>query len=304
MPDDHRVVPLDRPLDLARTLAPHRVGGGDPSWAGHGPEVWWARRTPDGPGTARFDAREAGRITVEAWGPGAPWLVATAPAVLGHDDPDHRITVVDGVTALVAELARRHPGLRLGAGGRVVEVLVPTILAQKVTATEAIRSHRRLVARHGEDAPGPVPLRLPPDPARLAALPYHAFHPLGVERRRADTIRRVCARADGIEGLSRRTADEAAHVLSHLPGIGPWTISIVRRLTFGDPDSAIVGDANLPSLVAWVLAGERRAGDRRMLELLEPFVGERGRVQRLLTLAGTRPPRHAPRAPLRDLAPL
>jgi 3-methyladenine DNA glycosylase/8-oxoguanine DNA glycosylase len=223
--------------------------------------------------------------------------------VVGLDDPGFRSTGVDDVTTFVAELGRRHPGLRLGAGARVVEVLVPTILAQKVTATEAIRSYRRLVTRYGEDAPGPLPLRLPPDPARLAGLPYHALHPLGVERRRADTIRRVCARADRLEALAGGTADEATRVLSHLPGIGPWTTSIVRRLTFGDPDSVIVGDANLPSLVAWVLAGERRADDRRMLELLEPFRGQRGRVQRLLTLAGPRPPRHAPRAALRDLTP-
>jgi 3-methyladenine DNA glycosylase/8-oxoguanine DNA glycosylase len=89
-----------------------------------------------------------------------------------------------------------------------------------------------------------------------------------------------------------------------LPGIGPWTASIVRRLTFGDPDSVIVGDYNLPALVAWTLTGERRADDARMLELLEPFRGQRGRVQRLLTLAGARPPRRAPRARLRNLARL
>ena len=34
--------------------------------------------------------------------------------------------------------------------------------------------------------------------------------------------------------------------------------------------------------MAWALAGEPRADDARMLELLEPYRGQRGRVQRLL----------------------
>jgi 3-methyladenine DNA glycosylase/8-oxoguanine DNA glycosylase len=306
VPDAAGELVVDRPLDLGRTLAPHRVGGADPSWHGRAPDLWWARRTPDGPGTVRFDARDPDRVAVTAWGPGAAWLVANAPRVLGRHDTGYRSPGVEGdpVTAFVEEVGRRHPGVRLGAGDRIVEVLVPTILAQKVTATEAVHGHRRLVARYGEDAPGPVRLRLPPDPSRLATLPYPAFHPLGVERRRAEAIRGVCARAPRLESLTGGPPGEAARVLTCLPGIGPWTASIVRRLTFGDPDSVIVGDYNLPALVAWTLTGERRADDARMLELLEPFRGQRGRVQRLLTLAGARPPRRAPRARLRNLARL
>ena len=45
-----------------------------------------------------------------------------------------------------------------------------------------------------------------------------------------------------------------------------------------------------PNLVAWNLAGEPRADDARMLALLEPFRGQRGRVLRLLGLG--RAPRH------------
>ncbi len=38
----------------------------------------------------------------------------------------------------------------------------------------------------------------------------------------------------------------------------------------------------LPSTVAFALAGERRATDRRMLELLAPYAGQRFRVIRWL----------------------
>jgi 3-methyladenine DNA glycosylase/8-oxoguanine DNA glycosylase len=80
-----------------------------------------------------------------------------------------------------------------------------------------------------------------------------------------------------------------------VPGIGPWTVAEVTRVAFGDPDAVSVGDYHIPSVVAWALAGERRADDARMLELLEPYRGQRGRVQRLLEVSGIFPPRHGPR---------
>jgi hypothetical protein len=56
-----------------------------------------------------------------------------------------------------------------------------------------------------------------------------------------------------------------------------------------------VGDFHMPSLVTWALAGEPRGTDDRMLELLEPFAGHRGRVVRLLKTSGIRAPRYGPR---------
>jgi hypothetical protein len=39
-----------------------------------------------------------------------------------------------------------------------------------------------------------------------------------------------------------------------------------------------------------------------MLELLEPYRGHRGRVLRLLLVAGIEAPRYGPRLPLQDVA--
>ena len=64
---------------------------------------------------------------------------------------------------------------------------------------------------------------------------------------------------------------------------------------FGDPDAVSVGDFHLPSMVTWALAGEPRGTDERMLELLEAYRGQRGRVLRLLELTGGGPPRRGPR---------
>jgi 3-methyladenine DNA glycosylase/8-oxoguanine DNA glycosylase len=71
----------------------------------------------------------------------------------------------------------------------------------------------------------------------------------------------------------------------------------------GHPDAVVVGDYNLPHLIAFHLAGEERADDARMLELLEPYRGQRGRVIRWIAAAGRHPPRRGARRALRPLPP-
>ena len=88
-----------------------------------------------------------------------------------------------------------------------------------------------------------------------------------------------------------------------LPGIGPWTTAEVARLALGDPDAVSVGDLHLPNLVAWMLAGEPRGTDERMLELLAPYEGHRGRVQLLLEASGVHAPRYGPRMEVRAIPP-
>jgi 3-methyladenine DNA glycosylase/8-oxoguanine DNA glycosylase len=62
-----------------------------------------------------------------------------------------------------------------------------------------------------------------------------------------------------------------------------------------------VGDYHLPNIVAWALAGEPRGSDERMLELLEPYRGQRGRVQRLLEASHISPPAFGPRMEARSI---
>jgi NAD(P)-dependent dehydrogenase (short-subunit alcohol dehydrogenase family) len=71
-----------------------------------------------------------------------------------------------------------------------------------------------------------------------------------------------------------------------------------------DPDAISVGDYHMPDTVAWALAGEPRADDARMLELLEPYLGQRGRVQRLLEVGRVTAPRYGPRMAPRSIAAL
>ncbi len=151
-------------------------------------------------------------------------------------------------------------------------------------------------------APGPTDLRLPPDPDALAELPSWWFHPLGVERKRAETVIRCARRAQALERLTALEPSAAAAGLRSIPGVGAWTIGSVLGPVFGDADAVPVGDFHIPHTVCWALAGEPRGSDERMLELLAPYAGQRGRVIRALGLAGWHAPRRGPRQRIQPIA--
>jgi 3-methyladenine DNA glycosylase/8-oxoguanine DNA glycosylase len=291
-------IDLDRPLDLALTLGIHAHGPADPTTRHEAGRLIRTTRSADGPATVALRVRD-GRLDAEAWGPGAGRALAGVPALAGLDDEP---APLDHAHRLVTELARHMPGLRIGRTGSVFEALMPAILEQKVTGTEAFNAYRALVFAYGEPAPGPYRLMVAPSAATIARLPYYAFHPLGVERRRADTLRYAAAYASRLEEGADLALEVAYRRLRALPGVGPWTAAEVGLRALGDPDAVSVGDYHLPNLVSWALAGEPRADDARMLELLEPYRGQRARVVRLLEASGIRAPRYGPRMAPRSIA--
>ena len=257
-----------------------------------------ARATAAGPATLRL-AAEAGAIVAEAWGPGAELALEAAPGLAGLlDDPSQLVPH----HPLVQELARRFSALRLPRSGQLLPALIPAVTEQKVTAPEAHAAYLGLARRLGEPAPGPVALLLPPAAADLAALPYFEFHPLGLERRRAELLRRIGRQGAEIESWTGLSPEEARARLQTIAGIGPWTAAEATRTAFGDPDAVSVGDAHLPDLVAWALAGEPRADDARMLEILAPYAGQRARVVLAAGSCWDRIPRFGPRFAPRRIA--
>jgi 3-methyladenine DNA glycosylase/8-oxoguanine DNA glycosylase len=287
------------PLDLGRTLFPLCRGRADPAMRIDASVAWRALRTPDGPATVRLAQVSASRVEAVAWGAGASWALERAPGSVGALDdasgfePRH---------PAVAEAWRRYRGVRITRTGEVLPALLAAVCEQKVTGVEARRSWRGLVRSTSEPAPGPGGLLLPPDPDRVARLPSYELHTFGIERRRADVLRGLAARAGRISSLADQPTGDARAWLALQPGVGVWTVAEVARLALGDADAVSVGDYHVPNLVAWALAREPRATDERMLELLEPYRGHRGRVQRLLETGGGRPPAFGPRTEIRSIA--
>ncbi len=270
----------------------YRRGRGDPTTR-LGP-TWMLRamRTPDGPATALVDWSSQER-RVEAWGPGADHAAAAIVAMTGNGKV---LDIPDGPHPLVTEAARRNPLLAAGTSGDLYHSLIPAVVEQRITAREALQQYAILVRRLGEPAPGPHPgLLLPPDPRRLARLPTWWFHPIGIERKRAAALIAVARASHHFWDWAGLPHAETAAKLALISGVGPWTIGIVMGPACGDDDAVAVGDYHLPNLVAWNLAGEPRGDDSRMLELLEPYRPQRGRVLRLLGMVGRRAPAFGPR---------
>jgi hypothetical protein len=292
-------------VDLGLTLSVHRHGGGDPAFRrDRAGALWRTSLTPQGPGTIRITVADA-RVSAQAWGPGADWLLGSLPGQLGEFDegfaPGQFAPGQQGASVL-RDIAARLGGLRIGRTHRVFEALVPAVLEQKVVGAEAHRAWRTLLYKFGTPAPGPAPagMRVFPPPRVWARVPSWEWHRAGVESVRAQTIiaaARVAGRLEQIVTLSHAGADRSLRLL---PGIGQWTSAEIRQRASGDPDAISVGDYNLPKAVGWTLAGQRDADDTAMLKLLEPYAGQRYRVQRLIELGGSAPPRHGPRMPVRD----
>ena len=292
-----RFVRTASPIDLFPTFQPLRRGPIDPTTRLTQTEMWRASRGPQGAFTIHL-ATSPGGVTAEAWGPGAEWAIEQAPLLVGAEDdwssfePKHD---------LVRELWRRMPGVRFPSWPTATEILVPTILEQKVIASTAKEAYRKLCFFYGERAPGPAKLWLPPEPKVLAGLPYYEFHPLGVEKRRAVVIKEVCVRTKRLDEAPTLPAEARRRRLEAISGIGRWTSAEVARLAWGDPDAVSVNDFHLPHVISWALAGEARGTDERMLELLEPYRGQRARAVRLIEAAGLTAPKFGPRLAIRPI---
>jgi 3-methyladenine DNA glycosylase/8-oxoguanine DNA glycosylase len=290
------------PLQLRAVIGVLRLGGGDPTFR-RDPDgtIWRGIRTPLGASTLRL-AMAGPHVQATAWGPGADWALGSVPSMLGEQDD------ASGFVAhhpQVAEAARRFDGWRVPRTGLVLEALIASIIQQKVPGHEAFSSFATLVHRYGERAPGeggPRGLWVAPSAGGWTRIPSWEWLRAGVDGARSAAAVRAAGAAGRMEQCMDLTSEEANRRLRALPGVGIWTAAEVRHTALGDPDAVSFGDYHVAKDIGWALTGSE-VDDDGLAELLEPYAGQRYRVQRLLELAGARRPRHGPRMPLRAHLP-
>ena len=281
------------PVDVVRTLRGLVRGPGDPAHRIVDGTFWRAALTPCGPATLALRTVAAGEVRATAWGPGAAWTIESVPDLLGaRDDP----ATFEPRHPLLHDVHRRHPGLRVPRTGLVLDALVPAVLEQKVTGTQAHQAWRYLLHRYGTPAPGPAPagMRVPPGPRVLLDVPTWEWHRAGVDGKRQRAIRAAATVAARLEECCGMSPAEALARLRVVPGIGVWTAAETAQRALGDADAVSVGDFHIPGLVGWALAG-RILDDDGMLEVLAEWPGHRHRVVLLVGLSRVGKPRHGPR---------
>lgn len=249
--------------------------------------------------------RPDGTVTVTTEGAAGPTCETHASHhFFGDDDPGHDVVPAH---AAVARAMERHGGVALARTGNPYHELLPAVLAQRVTAIEAISQWGELCRRWGESiVVDGIPMHTPPRPDVLAKVPYHELHLLGVDRRRADALRSVARHGDRLIGgwhvdlpLHERTRS-----LTLIPGVGEWTAAVAGLVAFGDPDALDVGDFHTKNTVAHALTGRPRGTDEEMCEILRPYAGQRARVVMWLKLDGWRAPARGPKRRIVSIARL
>ena len=218
-----------------------------------------------GPATERVRLRRDGAFVVDAWGPGAEWLVERAPELCGAlDNPD----AFRPDQPLLRDLVHCHPGLRIGrTRGRLRDRDVrdaraarrdPRRVAELAAAWSARWASRRRARLRA--------CGCRPSPERIAHTPYEVFHRFGIERRRADVLRRLAVVAQRLEE-TRRTA--ARGRLSPLAARSPASARGPPRasalIALGDPDAVRWATCTSRTWSAGAWPANARGSDERML---------------------------------------
>jgi 3-methyladenine DNA glycosylase/8-oxoguanine DNA glycosylase len=284
---------LPTPYDFFATTRGLITGVGDPTFRREPDGFWRATHTPDGPAAVRLTVGR--ELSAEAWGPGARAALDHVPHWVGLHEPAWTLPP----HPVVDRLLKAQRGLRGTDTRNVFEALVVTVLQQLVTWQEAATAWRRICRALGEPAPGPAGLWLPPTPRALRSGGTGRLHALGVGLKQARALMEVAFSARALQQAADMPTVDAVAWLQRVRGIGPWTANLAMGDRLGRPEPIPVGDFHLPHTVAWALAGEPRANDARMIELLEPFAGQAFRVIRLIGAAGIEAPKRGPRRAMR-----
>ncbi len=255
--------------------------------------------TPDGPVGLRV-SREAETLEISASGPGTSWITPHLGGLFGLEFQPPKLSGLRKLRQIAYDLR----GLRLVRVPAIYTPLVQIILQQLISYRDACHGWRQLAKRYGEPVPGHDDLWFPPTPAVIAKLHSHHFVECGILPQHGRRIVEVSRAADRIEaawdaGKDRDAADRLSTLLQSLPGIGPWTVGLLRGGALGDADAELLCDYSMPKFVSYFfeedLPRADEANDDDMLRLLEPYRPHRFYVLTLINRGAKKPPRRGPR---------
>ncbi|AUG53254.1 DNA-3-methyladenine glycosylase 2 [Thalassospira marina] len=156
------------------------------------------------------------------------------------------ITAIFANDPLLAPLVQRRPGLRVPGCWDRFELAMRAVLGQQVSVAAARTLAGRIVARYGRALPdalvaGTGITHLFPEPA---ALQGHDLIPIGLTRRRAQTLSDVIDLFAATDFRDQPGSDILAQ-MAKIKGIGPWTLNYFALRGLGDPDAFPAADLGI-----------------------------------------------------------
>ncbi|MBM7807488.1 AraC family transcriptional regulator of adaptative response / DNA-3-methyladenine glycosylase II [Geodermatophilus bullaregiensis] len=223
---------------------------------------------PAGPGVVRLSPAADGgpAVTAQLLLADLRDLRAAVPRCRRLLDLDADPLAVDDVLGddpALAPLVAGAPGRRVPASPDAPETAARAVLGQQVSVAGARTLTARVVALAGTPLPEPVGTLTHafPRPAALAEADLSAVGLTGARRRTLTGL--AAALADGRVALDPGCdREQAAADLLALPGIGPWTASLVVMRGLGDPDVWLPGDLALRRSLAALGSSDADAATR------------------------------------------
>jgi AraC family transcriptional regulator of adaptative response / DNA-3-methyladenine glycosylase II len=223
---------------------------------------------PAGPGVVRLSpAAEGGpAVTAHLLLTDLRDLRAAVPRCRRLLDLDADPLAVDdvlGADPALAALVDGAPGRRVPASPDAPETAARAVLGQQVSVAGARTLTARVVALAGTPLSEPVGTLTHafPRPEALAEADLSAVGLTGARRRTLTGL--AAALAEGRVALDPGCdREEAARDLLALPGIGPWTASLVVMRGLGDPDVWLPGDLALRRSLAALGSSDADAATR------------------------------------------
>ncbi|HYF36258.1 MAG TPA: AlkA N-terminal domain-containing protein [Prosthecobacter sp.] len=172
-----------------------------------------------------------------------------------------------GEDPLLAEVMRRHPGLRVGGAWDAFELAVRAVLGQQITVAAATTLSGRLTKSLGEAVVTPFANlhHLAVTAETLADAGVDELCRLGLVSARAAALRHLAewSLRGGFKFPVGSDHDAVVQRLVELPGIGPWTAHYIAMRALRYPDAFPAADLGLRKAVGGSEMASAKETERR-----------------------------------------
>ncbi len=151
---------------------------------------------------------------------------------------------------LLGAVIDRHEEPPLRGAGDIVATLMNSIVGQQISGAAAAAIKGRLMTALGGVF----------EHSRMEPLDAEAMRAVGLSRSKARYLRRLAAEAEALHAFdwSAATEQQVEQRLLALPGVGPWTLHMVRIFALLEPDVYPLGDIGVVRAVEQMHAGGER----------------------------------------------